>query len=200
VKRALAATIALVLAPLLAASSAAAQEVEVADPSSEAAILDGRTEPPTLPAPPGELPSRYRLSRWAHEPGGPEGILDPVLVTHPDYGLMVAGGIMATIAYVLGSSLSMFFGAVVGCWAPDCEPALGALGLIPLGEWSAGFSGSFVGSIAFISGGVLAAIELAGLMILLAGATHHHPELVPRELMRRRSGREDRPQDPEEER
>jgi hypothetical protein len=183
------------------ASAASAQDETLGDPSSEDAILDASPAEIVLPAPPpGGLPTSYRTLDWASEPGGPEGILNPVLITHPDYGLMLAGGIVATISYVLGSSISILLGAIGGCsgWVARCEPGLAALGLLPLAEWSAGFSGAGASVWSFIVGGVFAPIELVGLVMLLAGAMHHHPQLVPRETLRRRQRAERARSEPDE--
>ena len=133
------------------------------------------------------MPEGYgATTRWESAPGGPEGILDPILITHPDHDLLIAGTVVLTVSYTIASVLSTMFGTTFGCswWGASCEPAIGVLGVLPIGHFAAGFSRTSGSVGAFITGGVFAPIEVVGLILLLAGASHHHPVLVPRQRPR----------------
>lgn len=187
------AALALTLVALMgAAATAEAQALEVEAPL-ERTIVYPTPPPPSeaLPPPPSlseaTPPEGYAAgSRWESAPGGPEGMVDPILITHPDHDLLIAGTVVLTVSYTIASVLSTMFGTLFGCdwWWGTCEPAVGALGVLPIGHFAAGFSRTSLSFGAFITGGVFAPIEILGLILLLAGASHHHPALVPRQRPR----------------
>jgi hypothetical protein len=181
------AALALALVAMMGAATAQAQAPEA---PLERVVVYPITPPPSeaLPPPPSlseaAPPESYAAtSRWAIAPGGPEGIVDPILITHPDHDLLIAGTVVLTVSYTIASVLSTMFGTLYGCsyWGSSCEPGLGALGLVPIGHFAAGFSGTGGAAAAFITGGVFAPFEVVGLILLIAGAGHRHPLLVPRQ-------------------
>lgn len=184
--------LALTLIATMGAATAQAQAIEMEVPLERAVVYP--TSPPpseALPPPPAlseaALPEGYgAASSWESAPGGPEGIVDPILLTHPDHDLLIAGTVLLTVSYTIASVLSTMFGVGFGCsgWGGSCEPAIGALGLLPIGHFAAGFSRTSASFGAFVTGGVFAPIEVLGLILLLAGASHHHPALVPRQRPR----------------
>ncbi len=106
----------------------------------------------------GSSPAAAQEAEVALEVGEPAPV-----ATHPDEGLMIAGGLTMGISYAAGAALGWLFSG-------------SPLALIPLGHWAGVFGGgSEYAGISLLFAEPFTVTELVGLIILLAGAFHHHP-------------------------
>ncbi len=120
-------------------------------------------------------------NRWPEARlGGPIGVRNPTRGSHMDRGLVMAGAIVASSAYVSGVAFTIPFILLGGCWGPfGCNRDLAGLSALPLATWAGGFAGTSSAFIAYITGGIFSVVEAIGVIMLLVGAMHHHPTLVP---------------------
>jgi hypothetical protein len=130
-------------------------------------------------------PSGYEATAvaWPAIPGGPTGVEDPVLRVEPDEELMIAGGVFFGVSYAMGFVLTLPFSLIGGCWPGPCSEGYAAMSLVPVFQWATAWTNTGGRAAAGISGAVFAPLELVGLIMILAGALHQHPRLVPRETM-----------------
>lgn len=88
--------------------------------------------------------------------------------THPDEGLMIAGGVTFLVAYVAALSVSLpEIANYCGGGYPSCD-YLG-LQLIP-------FAHPYFGGLGMFSNPIFIVTELVGALIFAGGAAHHHPD------------------------
>ncbi|UJR78563.1 hypothetical protein [Sandaracinus amylolyticus] len=103
--------------------------------------------------------------------------------THPDEGLMIAGGTVFLLGVTVGVAVLMPI-ELAGCVEPSDA------GSLPPDHWGATCSQAPLSAIPFahlmgggiasiVAGPILLVAEIVGLFTFIGGAAHHHPDEAP---------------------
>ena len=124
-----------------------------------------------------------RTSAQTLEPSPTLSVAPSALGTHPDDGLMIAGGTVFLLGVTVGVAVLMPI-EVAGCvepgddslppdhWRAMCGQA--PLSAIPFAHLIGG------GIASIVAGPILLVAEIVGLFTFIGGAAHHHPNEAPR--------------------
>ncbi len=107
------------------------------------------------------------------------GLVNPRVHGGFDDGWLYTGMGLTIATYLLGTLHAI--SAFRPCPAMyRCNDWAAGFAFVPVANWAVGFrGGTDIGGVTFITGGVTAGLQLFSIVVMLVGALHHHPNLLP---------------------
>lgn len=142
--------------------------------------------PPSGVAPPTAITPPTGTASWpSAPPDGPPGLRDIVARTGSDFDLQLSGALLLGLSYAVALAITLPLALqedYCGFGSP-CNETLAPFAAVPFAHWVGAFAANQSQAVPIvIVGGLMSAVELAGLVMALVGTTRISTDLVLGEL------------------